>query len=68
MVVEVNVCCISSFRGFRQSWVAASVVDDCAIVEDGGEVVVEVILLLHQKLSWFQTELWLLHQLLMMVL
>ncbi len=48
--------------------VAASVVDDCAIVEDGGEVVVEVNMLLHQKLSGFQTELWLLHQLLMMVL
>ncbi len=43
--------------------VAASVVDDGAIVEDGGEVVVEVNMLLHH-LSWFQTELWL-HQLLM---
>ncbi len=36
-------------------------VDDGAIVEDGGEVVVEVNIFAHQ-LSWFQTELWLLHQ------
>ncbi len=47
--------------------VAASVVDDGAIVEDGGEVVVEVNSCCISS-SWFQTELWLLHQLLMMVL
>ncbi len=48
--------------------VAASVVDDCAIVEDGGGCFVEVNIVVASVLSWFQTELWLLHQLLMMVL
>ncbi len=49
--MEVNiVVCISSFRGFRQSLVAAaaSVVDDCAIVEDGGEVLWKSHLLFYQ--------------------
>ncbi len=44
--------------------VAASVVDDGAIVEDGGEVVVEVNIVVSSVARWFQTELWLLHQLL----
>ncbi len=43
-----------------------SVVDDGAIVEDGGEVVVEVNIVVASVASWFQTELWLLHRLLML--
>ncbi len=68
VVVEVNIVVASVvFVVSDRVVVAASVVDDCAIVEDGGEVVVEVNIVA-SELSWFQTELWLLHQLLMMVL
>ncbi len=48
-VVEVNIVVASvAVVVSDRVVVAASVVDDGAIVEDGGEVVVEVILLLHQ--------------------
>ncbi len=65
VVVEVNIVFVAC--GSDRVVVAASVVDDGAIVEDGGEVLWKSILLFISS-SWFQTELWLLQSLLMMVL
>ncbi len=66
--MEVNiVVCISSCVVSDRVWLLASVVDDGAIVEDGGEVVVEVTVVV-LSVAVCQTELWLLHQLLMLVL
>ncbi len=69
VVVEVNIVVASvAVMVSDRVVVATSVVDDGAIVEDGGEVIVEVTVVVLSVAVVGQTELWLLHRLLMLVL
>ncbi len=65
--MEVNIVVASEAVGFPTELCCCISCDDGAIVEDGGEVVVEVICC-SSVAVWCQTELWLLHRLLMLVL